>query len=186
VSDGRAPPIGANLSAPSLPLFLADPWARPIGAGSLVCAHSPSLCPAIPTCQPSSTFRPRSPRRGRTPFEPRAVLTHLSSLILRPLPNSLALSLSLYSREQRALPPSTDAHCLFRGRRRAYAPSSATVSSALLSAARDTLQFALSFPAASGLRSPERFLRSRSPAAVDPRLHRTPTVLQTSRSSHSR
>jgi hypothetical protein len=24
-----------------------------------------SLCPAVPTCQPSLTFRPRSPRRGR-------------------------------------------------------------------------------------------------------------------------
>jgi hypothetical protein len=60
-------------------------------------------------------------------------------------------------------------------------PSSLALSLALrcalsLSATRDTLRCALSLPAAPGPRSPEQFLRSWSPTAVDPRLHRTPVV----------
>jgi hypothetical protein len=35
VPDRRAPPVGANSSAPSLPLSLAAQWARPVGAVSL-------------------------------------------------------------------------------------------------------------------------------------------------------
>jgi hypothetical protein len=56
---------------------------------------------------------------------------------------------------QGAPPPPAIDRCLFCGYRRACAPSSATVSSALLSAARDTLQCALSLPAAPSSYSPE-------------------------------
>jgi hypothetical protein len=122
---------------------------------------------------------------ARTPFEPRALLAHLPSLICV-LCQTLSLSLSLCPCEQRAPPPPADDHCLFRGRRHARAPSIATVSFAFLSAAQDTLRCALSLPAASGPRSPVQFLRSRSLAAVNPRFHRTFVVLHALRSSHSR
>jgi hypothetical protein len=56
---------------------------------------------------------------------------------------------------QGAPPPLAVNRCLFCGRRRACAPSSATVSSASLSAAWDTLRCALSLSAASGPRSLE-------------------------------
>jgi hypothetical protein len=135
-----------------------------------------SLCPAVPTCQlvlnlpptiSMSWTRPRPrvlrPRpRPCAPFEPRSLLAHLSSLICALYP-TLSPSLSLCPRVQGPPPPPAVDRCLFCGCRRARAPFSVTVSSALLSAARDTLRCALSFPAASGPRSPERFMRSRSP-----------------------
>jgi hypothetical protein len=140
-----------------------------------------SLCPAVPTSQlvpnlsptisPSWTcprpcvLRPRP--RPRAPFEPRVVLTHLSSLICA-LCSTLSPSLSLCPRVQGTPPPPAIDYCLFRGRRRARAPSSATVSSALLSSARDTLRCALSLSTASGPRSPEPSSRSRSSATVAP------------------
>jgi hypothetical protein len=165
------------------------PRVRPL---SLSLSHRPHQSVVLnlpPTISPPWT-RPRPrvlrPRPcARAPFEPCALLAHLSSLIYALCP-TLSPSLSIYPHEQGAPSPPADDHCLFRGHHHARAPSSATVSSALLSAARDTLRCALSFPAASGPRSSEHFLRSRSPATVDPRLHRTPAVLQTSRSSHSR
>jgi hypothetical protein len=181
VSDGRAPPVGASLSALTPPsLSLAAPWGRPVGAGSLACAHSLSLsrCPHLSVVlnlpsmisPPWMRLRPHVlwPRLcAHAPFEPRALLTHLLSLICT-LCQTLSPSLSLYPREQRALPPPADDHCLFCGHRRVRAPSSATVSSALLSAARDTLRCALSLSIASGPRSPEQSSRNRSPAVVAP------------------
>ena len=68
---------------------------------------------------------------------------HLPSLICALCPAPLP-SLLLCPREQGAPPPSADAHRLFRGRRCARAPFSATVSFALPSATRDTLRCALS------------------------------------------
>jgi hypothetical protein len=182
VSDRRVPPVGANQRAHSS-LSLSVPWARPIDSVSLARARSLSLYPAVPTCQlvlnlsptispPWSRPRPHVLRphpSSCAPFEPRFLLAHLPSLICALYP-TLSPSLSLCPREHGTPPPPTDAHCLFHGRRRARAPSSATVSSALLLAARDTLRCALSLPAASGPHSPEHFLRSRSPP---PSPHRT-------------
>jgi hypothetical protein len=185
--------LSAQTRAPSLPRPLAAPWDRPIGAVALARARSLSLslCPTDPTCQrfpnlsptiSSLWTRPRPrilrPRSSpRAPFDPRALLAHLPSSICALCP-ALSLSLSRSAHANREpLPPPTDVRRLFRGRRCAHAPSSATVSSALPSATRDTLRCALSLPAAPGPRSLEPFLRSRSPAAVDPRLHRTPAVL---------
>jgi hypothetical protein len=165
------------------------PRVRPLSLSLPRRPHLSAVLNLPPTISPSWT-RPRScilwPRPcARAPFEPRALLAHLSSLICALYP-TLSPSLSLCPRVQGAPPPPADAHCLFCGCRRARAPSSATVSSALLSTARDTLQCALSFPAMSGPRSPLQLLRSRSPAAVDPRFHRTFAVLHAPRSSHSR
>jgi hypothetical protein len=157
-------------SAPSLPPLC------PVGQSCQRHYFPPrplSLCPAVPTFQlvlnlpptispPWTRPRPRvlQPHpRHRAPFEPRALLAHLSSLICALCP-TLSPSLSLCPRVQGALPPPAVDRCLFCGRRHARAPLSATVSSALLSAARDTLMCAVSFPAASGPCSPERFLRS--------------------------
>jgi hypothetical protein len=167
----------------SLPLSV--PWARPVGAGSLARTRSPSLCPAIPTCQPVSNLspmisppwtRPRPcvlrPRPSpHAPFEPRALLAHLPSFIcaLCPAPSP---SLSLCLHEPRAPLPPADAHRLFRGRRCARAPSSATVSFALPSATRDTHWCALSLPTVRPVHAHRSvFLRSRSPP---PSLHRAP------------
>jgi hypothetical protein len=163
----------------SLPLSV--PWARPVGAGSLARTRSPSLCPAIPTCQPVSNLspmisppwtRPRPcvlrPRPSpHAPFEPRALLAHLPSFIcaLCPAPSP---SLSLCLHEPRAPLPPADAHRLFRGRRCARAPSSATVSFALPSSTRDTHWCALSLPTAPGPRSPERFLAQPESSTVAP------------------
>jgi hypothetical protein len=65
VPDRRAPPIGANSSAPSLLLSLSLSLSMPVGQA---CRHRFScprarfpLYPADPTCQPSLTSRPRSP-----------------------------------------------------------------------------------------------------------------------------
>jgi hypothetical protein len=91
------------------------------------------------------------------PFEPRALLAHLSSPICALCP-TLSPSLSLCPRVQGALPPPTVDRCLVCGRRRALL-SSATVRSALLSAARDTLRCAPSLSAASGPHSPEQSLQ---------------------------
>jgi hypothetical protein len=108
-----------------------------------------------------------APMTARSPAtsEPRALLAHLPSLICAPYP-ALSPSLSLCPRVQRALPPPADAHYLFRGRRRARAPFSATVSFAFLSAARDTLRCAHFPPVVLGPRSPERFLAQSESATV--------------------
>jgi hypothetical protein len=167
-------------SSPSFSLSV--PWASLVGA---VLSRAPSLslslCPAIPTCQPISNLsptispswtRPRPrvlrPRPSpRDPFEPRALLAHLPSLIcaLCPAPSP---SLSLCLREPRAPPPPADAHRLFCGRRCAHAPSSATVSFALPSATWYILRCALSLPAAPDTRSPGHFLAQSESATVAP------------------
>jgi hypothetical protein len=164
VPDRRAPPVGASLSAHSPSLSL--PRGPKLSAPSSRTRARFSLCPAVPTCQPSSTFCPRSSRRGRT--HDRAFSGHIRALalLLSPTPCSptahpsslicaLCPTLSLCPRKQGAPPLPADDHCLFRGRRCARAPSSATVSFALLSAAWDTLRCTLSFPATSDPRSPE-------------------------------
>jgi hypothetical protein len=125
-------------------------------------------------------FRPRP--RPRAPFEPRALLAHLSSLICALCP-TLSPSLSLCPRVQGAPPPPAVDRYLFCGRCRARAPSSATVSSTLLSAARDTLRCALFFPVASGPHSPERFLRSRSPPPSPGRALVPPPLLRNASAS---
>jgi hypothetical protein len=163
------------------------PRTRPL---PLSLSHRPHLS-AVPNLSPTISplwtrprprvFRPHpSPR---VPFEPHALLAHLPSLICTPCP-ALSPSLSLCPREQGALPSPVDAHCLFRGRRRARALFSATVSFALLSATRDILRCALSLPAASGPRSLERFLMQPESAIVAPsiplclrRCFATPTLL---------
>jgi hypothetical protein len=186
--------------APSLPLSLAAPWARFVGAIpfarapalSLSLSHRPHLSarpqPFAHDPPPWTRPRPRDlrpPPHVLAPFEPCAPLAHLPPLTCA-LSRTLSPSLSLSARDQRALPPPTaDCHP-FCDRRRARAPSVASVSSALSSATRDTLWFALPLSGLPGPRSPERFLRSRSLAVDDPRLHRTPAVVQASESSHSR
>jgi hypothetical protein len=181
VPDRRAPPIGASLSAPYLSLCPVGHccWRRSLPLPPR--APTLSLCPAVPTYQSSSTSRPRSPRRGRahdrtfsghvqapapllslTPCSPTPPLSFApSAQPSRPLSRSAHVN-------QGAPPLPADAQCLFRGRRRARAPSSATVSFALLSAARDTLRCALFLPAASGPRSPEHFLAQPESATVAP------------------
>jgi hypothetical protein len=180
VPNRRAPPIGARLSVPYL-----SPSLCPVGqscqrrsflphAHSFSVSHRPHLSVVLnlpPMISPPWTRPPPRVLRpclcARAPFELRALLAHLLSLICA-LCQILSPSLLLCPREQRALPPPADDHFLFRGRRRAQAPSSATVSSALLSAARDTLRCALSLPAASGPRSPEHFLGRQSPPPSNP------------------
>jgi hypothetical protein len=110
VSDGWAPPVGARLSAPSLPLSLATPWVGPVGAGSLVCAHSPSLCPTVPTSQSSSTFHPRSPHRGRV--HDRAFSDHVRAPapLLSPAPCSPTSPLSFTPSAQLSRPLSRSTH----------------------------------------------------------------------------
>jgi hypothetical protein len=138
-------------------------------------ALSLSLCPAVPnlsptisppwTCPQLRVLRPRP--CARAPFEPRALFAHLPSLICA-LCQTLSLSLSLCPRVQRAPPPPAVDRCPFCDHRRVHAPSCATVSFASPSAARDTLWCARPLSGSSGPRSPERFLRSRSPATVAP------------------
>jgi hypothetical protein len=70
---------------------------------------------------------------------------------------------------QGAPPPPAVDHCLFCGRRRARASSSATVSSALLLAARDTLRCAL-FPMLHPVRAHRSNLRA--VGALPPSPHR--------------
>jgi hypothetical protein len=157
-----------------------------------------SLCPADPTCQLVPNLPPTFPRRGRA--HDRAISSHLStfSSLLSPAPRSPTFPHSLApsvepsrhlshstraTRELHHCPPST---IVRSDHHRARAPSVASVSSALPSATRDTLWFALPLSSLHGPCSPEHFLRSQSLAAVDPRLHRTPAVLQASWSSHSR
>jgi hypothetical protein len=139
---------------------------------SLSCRPHLSVVPNLsPTISPPwMRPRPRVLRQRpspRAPFEPRALLAHLPSLICVLCP-ALSPSLSLCPRKQGAPPPPADAHRLFRGRRCVRAPSSATVSFALLSAARDILRCALSLPAASGPRSSKRFLAQSESANVAP------------------
>jgi hypothetical protein len=107
----------------------------------------PSVRPQPPAHDPPPWTHPhlRVPRprlRPRAPFEPRALLAHLSSLICALCP-TLSPSLSLCPLVQGAPPPPAVDRCLFCGHRRVRAPSSAMVSFASLSAAWDTLQCAL-------------------------------------------
>jgi hypothetical protein len=116
---------------------------------SLSLSHHPHLS-AVPNLSPTISppwTRPRSrvlrPRpRARAPFEPRALLAHLPSLICA-LCQTPSPSLSLCPREQRAPPPPTVDCCPLCGHRRVCASSRATVSSASSLVAWDTLRCAL-------------------------------------------
>jgi hypothetical protein len=145
------------------PLPLAALWGGAVGTVLFIRAHYLSLsrCPhqsVVPNLSPTISppwTRPRPrvlrPRPcARAPFEPRALLAHLPSLICA-LCQTLSPSLSLCPRVQRAPPPPAVDRCPFCGHRRVRAPSSATVSFALPSAARDTLRCALSLSVSSGL-----------------------------------
>jgi hypothetical protein len=104
---------------------------------------------------------------------------------LRPQPSTLALSLALRTHPGSSAaahrnPPS------FYDRRWALVAPVASVSFALPSATRDTPRFALSPSSLLGPRSPECFPVQSESAAVDPRLHRVPTVTQAPLSLHSR
>jgi hypothetical protein len=118
VPDRRAPPVGANPSAltPSLSLL----WGRVVGA--VLPPRPLSLCLAVPTCQPSLTSRPQSPRRRRAhdrtfsghvpvpvPFLSPAPCSPTSSHSFAPSANPpRPLSRSTHaSRELRHRPPST-------------------------------------------------------------------------------
>jgi hypothetical protein len=150
---------GPTLSAPLFSVALSL---------SLSLSRRPHLSAVLnlpPTISPPWT-RPR-PRVLQPRPSPRALLAHLPSLICALYP-ALSPSLSLCPREPRASPPPADVHRLFRGRRCARVPSSATVSFTLLSATRDILWCALPLSGLSGLRSSEWFLRSRSSATVAP------------------
>jgi hypothetical protein len=70
----------------SLPLPLDALWGRAVGA--VLFPRALSLCPTVPTCQPSLTSRPRSPRRGRA--HDRAFSCHVlaSVPLLSPAPYS--------------------------------------------------------------------------------------------------
>jgi hypothetical protein len=190
--------MSAPTRSPSLPLSLAAPWSRYGGAvlsptrSLLSLSYRPHLSarPQLPAHDPPQWTRPRSrilrPRPSVcAPFEPRALLAHLPSLTCT-LSRTPSPSLSLYARDERAPPPPTVDRRPFCDRRRARIPSVASVSSASLSATLDTLWFARFPSSLPGPSSPEHLLHSRSPAAVDPKLHRTPAVLQVPRSSHSR
>jgi hypothetical protein len=182
-------PLSPSLSLPHGP-ELSVPFFPPAPTLSLSRRPHLSTVSNLPTTisPPWTCPRPRVLRpspRPRAPFEPHALPAHLSSLICTLCP-TLSPFLSLYPHVQRAPPPPAFDRCLFHGRRHARAPSSATVSSALLSAARDTVRCALSLPTALGPCTREQFLRSQSSAAVDPRFHRTFAVLHALQSSHSR
>jgi hypothetical protein len=152
-------PCGLDLSvlvpwrAPTLPLSV--PSSPPVSRPQPPAHDLPAVDAPTTARSPATSVRPR-PFWAPRPARP------LPSLICV-VCQTLSPSLSLCPREQRAPPPPADDHCMFCGRRRARAPSSATVSSALLSAARDTLRCALSLPAASGPRSSEQFCAAGAP-----------------------
>jgi hypothetical protein len=108
VPDRRAPPVGASLSAhsPSLSLPRGPELSAP---SSRTCARF-SLCSAVATCQPSSTFRPRSPRRGRA--HDRAFSGHVRApaLLLSPASCSPTPPLSFAPSAQLSRPLSCSAH----------------------------------------------------------------------------
>jgi hypothetical protein len=180
VSDRRASPVGADPSALTLPSLSLS-----LLCGADLSVLFPSRVPALSLSRrPHLSARPQPPAHDLPPWtrtRPR-VLRHVCApaplLSLAPCSPTSPLSfapsakssrpLSLCPRVQGAPPPPTVDYCLFCGHRRVRIPSSATVSSASLSAARDTLRCALSLSAASDPRSPEQSSRSRSPAVVAP------------------
>jgi hypothetical protein len=160
---------------------LSVPWASLVG---VVLSRAPVLSLSVPPSPPVSlslTSRPQSPRRGRAhdrafsghvrapaPLLSPAPCSPTSPLSFAPSAQLPRPSLSLCLRKLRAPPPPVDAHRLFCGRRCARAPSSATVSFALPSAARDTLRCALSLPATPGPCSPGCFLAQPESATAAP------------------
>jgi hypothetical protein len=109
VSDRRVPPVGANQRAHSSPsLSLAALWGWAVGA--VLFPRTLSLCSAVPTCQPSLTFRPRSPRRGRT--HDRAFSGHVRAPapLLSPAPSSPSPPLSFAPFAQLSRPLARSAH----------------------------------------------------------------------------
>jgi hypothetical protein len=88
VPDRRAPLVGTNSNVLTPSLSLAALCGRAVGTVLSPFAYSLSLslCPTVPTCQPSLTSRPRSPCRGRAHV--RAFSGHVLALmpLLSPAP----------------------------------------------------------------------------------------------------
>jgi hypothetical protein len=179
VSDRRAPPLDTNSSAPSLPLSLAAPWARPVGTVSLARAlASFSVPPTPPVSRPKPLAhdpppwtRPRPrvlrPRpRAHAPFEPRALLAHLPSLTCA-LSRTPSPSLLLCTQPKPCHRPSTSAA---RSTVAVELPAAsvAPVSSALSPATWNTPRFAPNPSSPPGPCSPEFLLCSRSSTTVAP------------------
>jgi hypothetical protein len=169
LSPSLSLPRGLGLSAP----FVSH--TRPLL--SLSCRPHQSARPQPPAHDPPPWTRPR-PRDLWPPphvpalFEPRALLAHLP-LLTCALSQTRSPSLSLCARDQRAPPrPTVDCRS-FCNRRRARVLSVASVSSALPVSYSGHPLVCLPLSGLPGPRSPERFLCSWSPVAVDPTLHRT-------------
>jgi hypothetical protein len=193
------PRLSVPTSVPSLPLSLAAPWARSVDAVPL--ARAPASLSALPTppVSSSSTSRPRSPHRGRA--HDHVIPCHLrtSPPLLSPAPCSPTFPRSLVPTAEPSRPLSRSAHAtrpfcyrLPTSAARSMvtvelpATSVALVSFALSPTTWNASRFAPKPSGSPGPHSPEHFLRSRSPTAVDPKLHRTFAVLQASQISHSR
>jgi hypothetical protein len=140
---------GSRLSAPTRARFspsLSVSWARPVGASSLACARSASLCPTVPTCQLISNLSPTISRRGRA--HDRAFSGHVRAPapLLSPAHCSPTSPRPFAPSARLAHPHSRSAHACREPRHHPppvlRPPSSATVSSASLSAAWNTLRCA--------------------------------------------
>jgi hypothetical protein len=129
-------------------------------------------------CSCLRALRPRP--RAHAPFDPRTLLAHLPSFICA-LSQTPSPSLSLCPREQRAPPPLTIARCPFCVHHRVRAPSSATVSFASPSAARDTLRCALPLSSLAGPHTLEWFCVAGAPP---PSPRRVPVPLPLPRDSN--
>jgi hypothetical protein len=180
----------ARRRKPERPLSLALSLLRGSGLSASLLSRAPTLplsTPPTPLVSVSLNSRPRSPHRGcahvrafsghdwaPVPLLNPAPCSPTSSLPFAP---SAQLSRSAHANRE-PLPPPIDVHRLFRGRRCARAPFSATMSFALPSASRDTLHCAPSLPGSAGPRSPEWFAPPPSPrrVPVPPSLPRASSV----------
>jgi hypothetical protein len=172
---------GPRLSAPTrAPLLFLSPSCCFVGPTyrcrfSRTRTRSLSLCPADPTRQPVPNLPPTSlamdaPMSARSPatsscprpFRPCAPLAHFPPTHLRPQSSSLAPSLALRARPDKLRRRSPKTAAVPRPSLSRVMPVP-LVSSAASPASRDTLRFVLSPSCLPGSRSPEHFLRSRSP-----------------------
>jgi hypothetical protein len=108
VPDRRAPPVDANPSTltPSLSRCSVGPSYRCHSISPCLL----SLCPVVPTGQPSLTSRPRSPRRGRA--HDRAFSSHVPvpAPLLTPAPCSPTSPRSFVPSARLSRPLSRSAH----------------------------------------------------------------------------
>jgi hypothetical protein len=162
VSDRRAPPVGANLSALSLPLSLSlsAPWARAVDAVLFPLALSLSDPPS-PLVSTSLTSHPRSPHRGRTHDCTFFGHVRAPAPLLRPMPCSPTSPLSFGPSAQLPRPLSRSARTNRELRHRPPTPTAYSVAAIALvprQVPRYTLRCALSLSVSSGPRAPEHFL----------------------------